>query len=103
MSRSCPPPTSLVAIKPSETFFSITTKPADGGEPSNTLSFVIQKHWASSLLNDFRLELDGIMKSWAVPKGPCYDPHDKRMAVHVEDHPIAYSSFPGIRREIGQQ
>ncbi len=75
--------------------FSITTEPADGGELGHALSFVIQKHWASSLHYDFRLELNGTMKSWAVPKGPSYDPQDKRMALHVEDHPIAYSSFEG--------
>ncbi|MCY0914421.1 DNA ligase D [Massilia antarctica] len=76
--------------------FSITSEPADGGEPaSDALTFVIQKHWASRLHYDFRLELDGTMKSWAVPKGPSYDTRDKRMAVHVEDHPISYSSFEG--------
>ena len=76
--------------------FSITSEPAEGGEQGKEeLSFVIQKHWASRLHYDFRLELDGTMKSWAVPKGPSYDPKDKRMAVHVEDHPIAYASFEG--------
>ena len=76
--------------------FSITSEPAEGGERGKDgLSFVIQKHWASRLHYDLRLELDGTMKSWAVPKGPSYDPKDKRMAVHVEDHPIAYSSFEG--------
>jgi bifunctional non-homologous end joining protein LigD len=76
--------------------FSITSEPAEGGEAAaGALSFVIQKHWASRLHYDFRLELDGTMKSWAVPKGPSYDTKDKRMAVHVEDHPIAYSSFEG--------
>jgi bifunctional non-homologous end joining protein LigD len=76
--------------------FSITSEPAEGGAPGkDALSFVIQKHWASRLHYDFRLELDGVMKSWAVPKGPSYDTHDKRMAVHVEDHPISYSDFEG--------
>jgi len=76
--------------------FSITSEPAEGGVPGkDALSFVIQKHWASRLHYDFRIELDGTMKSWAVPKGPSYDTHDRRMAVHVEDHPISYSDFEG--------
>ncbi len=75
--------------------FSITTEPAEGGAAGTELSFVIQKHWASRLHYDFRLELNGTMLSWAVPKGPSYDSKDKRMAVHVEDHPISYSSFEG--------
>ncbi|MEO7497917.1 MAG: DNA ligase D [Massilia sp.] len=76
--------------------FAITSEPAEGGESGkDALTFVIQKHWASRLHYDFRLELDGTMKSWAVPKGPSYDSKDKRMAVHVEDHPISYSSFEG--------
>ncbi|QOL49200.1 DNA ligase D [Massilia litorea] len=76
--------------------FSITSEPAEGGQPGkDALTFVIQKHWASRLHYDFRIELDGTMKSWAVPKGPSYDTHDRRMAVHVEDHPISYSDFEG--------
>ncbi|MYN28475.1 DNA ligase D [Duganella levis] len=76
--------------------FAITPEPAEGGEEGReALTFVIQKHWATRLHYDFRLELDGVMMSWAVPKGPSYDTHDKRMAVHVEDHPISYNDFEG--------
>jgi len=88
-------PDSLKVYK-SKRDFSITAEPAEGGQPGkDALTFVIQKHWASRLHYDFRIELDGVMKSWAVPKGPSYDTHDKRMAVHVEDHPISYSDFEG--------
>src|SRR3954462_7827822 len=76
--------------------FSITSEPAQGGTPGKQArTFVIQKHWATRLHYDLRLELEGTMKSWAVPKGPSFDTNDKRMAVHVEDHPISYNTFEG--------
>lgn len=76
--------------------FNQTSEPEDGGTANHSArAFVIQKHWASQLHYDFRLELEGTMKSWAVPKGPSIDPKDKRMAVQVEDHPITYNRFEG--------
>ena len=75
--------------------FGVTAEPRGGRIKRGGDAFVIQKHAATRLHYDLRLELDGVMKSWAVTRGPSLVPGDKRLAVHVEDHPIEYNSFEG--------
>src|SRR5438552_7596154 len=76
--------------------FGITSEPkGEVAAAGKRLGFVIQKHAARSLHYDLRLELDGTLKSWAVPKGPSTHVEEKRLAVHVEDHPLEYGGFEG--------
>ena len=95
MRRYPPCPRSWSAYNEKRDFNRTSEPEGVGGEPAGRLRFLVQHHLARRDHYDLRLEWDGVLLSWAVPKGPSYNPRDKRLAVHVEDHPLEYRNFEG--------
>src|SRR5947207_13479938 len=75
--------------------FSKTSEPKGAPDASGGNRFVVQKHWATRLHYDFRLEMEGVLVSWAIPTGPTLNPAERRLAAHVGDHPVSYYDFEG--------
>src|SRR5438477_3724963 len=94
--RMAGPASGLDEYSAKRSFKATPEPPARIEKRSGPLMFVVQMHDATRLHYDFRLECDGVLKSWAVPKGPSLNPADKRLAVMTEDHPYDYASFEGV-------